>query len=190
MLIPPAYGLRDVPSATFTGDGDISYWNSYVAVTQMGGQGAFVDERIGVSRPLPSGTEDLVRPKLPALRDYQLSLAVPTPPAGSFDSAAAQRGRAVFEGGARCTSCHEGQLRTESDLHPPSDTQTEPVHANRSATKRYRVTPLRALFQHPPYFHDGSARTLDAVVDHYVRIMGLNLTPGQRTDLIEYLKSI
>jgi hypothetical protein len=190
VVIPPAYGLRDVPSATFTGDGDITYWNNYVAVTQMGGQGTFVDERIGVSRTLPSGTEDLVRPKLPALRAYQESLAAPTPPAGSFDSAAAQRGRAVFEGGARCTSCHEGQLRTEASLHPPTEIGTDPTYASRTATKQYRVTPLRALFQHPPYFHDGSAPTLAAVVDHYVRVMGLNLTPGQRTDLIEYLKSI
>jgi cytochrome c peroxidase len=49
---------------------------------------------------------------------------------------------------------------------------------------------LRGLQQHAPYFHDGSAPTLAAVVDHYERLFGLNLTPGQRADLIEYLKSL
>jgi mono/diheme cytochrome c family protein len=190
VVIPPAYGLRDVPSATFTGDGDIRYWNNYVAVTQMGGQGNFVDERIGVSRTLPEGTPDLVRPNLDALRDYQLSLAAPTPPANGFDGAAAQRGRAVFDGAGRCSSCHQGEKRTQEQLHAATEVGTDGTYATRTATKRYRTTPLRALFQHAPYFHDGSARTLDAVVDHYVTTLGLNLTPGQRTDLIEYLKSI
>jgi mono/diheme cytochrome c family protein len=190
VVIPPAYGLRDVPAATFTGDGDVRYWNNYVAVTQMGGQGNFVDERIGVSRTLPEGTPDLVRPNLDALRDYQLSLAAPAPPANTFDSAAAQRGRAVFDGAGRCSSCHQGERRTQEQLHPASEVGQDGAYAARTATRQYRTTPLRGLFQHPPYFHDGSARTLEAVVDHYVATMRLNLTPGQRTDLVEYLKSI
>ncbi|HET9316023.1 MAG TPA: c-type cytochrome [Vicinamibacteria bacterium] len=190
VVIPPAYGLRNAPSATYTGDGDVRYWNNYVAVTQMGGQGSFVDERIGVSRTLPDGTPDLVGPKLNALRDYQLSLAAPAPPAGSFDSTAAQRGRAVFDGAGRCASCHQGEVHTQEALHAPGEVGTDGTYATRTATKRYRSTPLRALWQHPPYFHDGSARTLDAVVDHYIALFGLNLTPGQRSDLVEYLKSI
>ena len=186
-MVSVSVGLAGVAKETYTGEGPVSYWNKYVAVTQMGGHGSFSDPRLGIKIVQ---TPDLVQRKLPALRDYQISLAAPTPPAGSFDATAAQRGRAVFDGGGRCSSCHEGQLRTEADLHPPSDAGTDPTTASRSATKRYRVTPLRALFQHPPYFHDGSARTLRAVVDHYVTVMGLNLTEGQKTDLVEYLKSI
>ena len=60
----------------------------------------------------------------------------------------------------------------------------------RTATKRYRTTPLRALFQHAPYFHDGSAATLEAVVDHYVAQFGLKLSGAQKADLVQYLKSI
>jgi mono/diheme cytochrome c family protein len=190
IVIPPAYGLRNVPSATFSGDGDVRYWNNYVAVTQMGGQGSFVDSRIGVERRLPDGTPDLVEPKLGALRDYQLSLEAPMPPSGSFDSAAAQRGRAVFEGAGRCATCHQGDRRTQETLHAPADTGMDGAYASRTATKRYRTTPLRGLFQHPPYFHDGSARTLTDVVSHYERVLGLTLTPGQKMDLVEYLKSI
>ena len=61
-------------------------------------------------------------------------------------------------------------------------------------TKLYRTTPLRGLWHPPqltgPYFHDGHALTLGAVVDHYVQLQGLTLTPRQRMDLIEYLKTL
>ena len=58
VVIPPAYGLRDIHRITFTGDGDdVSYWNRYVAVTQMGGLGSFSDPRIGVN--VTNGPVDL-----------------------------------------------------------------------------------------------------------------------------------
>lgn len=188
VVIPPAYGLRGSPHATFTGDGDIRYWNNYVAVTQMGGLGTFRDERIGLDRPLPANATDQVTPKLEPLRAYQLSLEVPAPPAGSFDAAAAGRGRTVFD--QRCASCHAGEARTERRLHAPADTGMDATYANRSASRQYRTTPLRGLWQHPPYFHDGRAKTLAAVVDHYDSALRLGLTPQQKADLVEYLKSI
>jgi len=190
VLIPPAYGLAGSPHATFTGDGDVRYWNNYVAVTQMGGQGEFVEPRLGISFLLPPGTPDLVQPKLAALRDYQLSLAAPAPPSGSFDPGAAGRGRAIFMGGARCAACHSGRALTDDALHAPAETGMDPRHAARSATRLYRATPLRALWQHAPYFHDGSAATLEDVVEHYRRVLGLTLTRNQKADLVEYLKSL
>ena len=66
----------------------------------------------------------------------------------------------------------------------------DPAYAERTATGKYRTTPLRGLLQHPPYFHDGSAPDLPAVVDHYDALFGLNLTPDQKADLAEYLKSL
>jgi mono/diheme cytochrome c family protein len=188
VVIPPAYGLRDVTHATFTGDGDIRYWNNYVAVTQMGGLGTFRDARIGVDRPLPANATDEVTPKLEPLRDYQLSLNAPAPPTGSFDATAAGRGRTLFE--QRCANCHRGEARSERELHAPAETGMDPEYANRSASRQYRTTPLRGLWQHPPYFHDGRARTLAAVVDHYDGALRLGLTPAQKADLVEYLKSI
>src|SRR5687768_12772342 len=95
IVIPPIYGLRGVAFETFTGDGPISYWNSYVGVGQMGGQGSFNDSRIGL---FINQSPDLVTPKLPALLEYQLSLRTPKPPAGSFDRDAAERGREIFSG--------------------------------------------------------------------------------------------
>jgi hypothetical protein len=194
--IPPIYGLKGVGFETYTGDGVISYWNSYVGVTQMGGHGSFRDRRIGLS---VTQTPDLVTPKLPALLDYQLSLRTPPPPRGSFDARAAQRGRTIFRREAGCASCHrspqftdvlDGRRSQLPLLHDPSEVGMDPRHAERSATGKYRTTPLRGLVRHAPYFHDGSAPTLAAVVEHYDRLFGLRLTPRQKADLVEYLKSI
>jgi mono/diheme cytochrome c family protein len=189
VVIPPAYGLHGVGLETYTGEGPVSYWNTYVAVTQMRGRGSFSDPRLGIVIVVPPA-EDEVKSKLPALRQYQLSLAAPAPPPGSFDAAAAERGRVVFRTVARCASCHVGPRFTNGNLHAPAETGMEPVHAQRSTTKRYRTTPLRALWQHAPYFHDGSAGTLEAVVAHYDDVLGLGLTDAETADLVAYLRSL
>lgn len=190
LVLPPAYGLIGVDKETFTAEGPVSYWNAYVAVTQMHGQGNFSDPRIGVNIVQ---TPDLVTPKLAALREYQLSLTTPPAPAGSFDAAAAQRGRAVFTGVANCASCHSGAILSDVNtgkLHAPSETGMDGAYAARTSQKAYRTTPLRGLWQHAPYFHDGSAATLLDVVEHYNRVRSLNLTDAQKRDLVEYLKTL
>ena len=199
VVIPPAYGLRRVGFETFTGDGPVSYWNNYVGVSQMGGHGSFSDPRIDLTIVQ---TPDLVTPKLPALREYQFSLDAPEPPRGSYNQGAAGRGRALFVGTARCATCHrspdftdvvQGQSPSQTPtprLHSPAETGMEPVYASRSATGAYRTTPLRGIWQHPPYFHDGSAATLADVVRHYNTQLSLGLTPQQQSDLVEYLKSL
>jgi mono/diheme cytochrome c family protein len=192
-VIPPAYGLAGVNSVTFTGDGDRpAYWNRYVAVTQMHGHGSFSEPRLGITVVNTNGTPDLVEAKLPALEAYQLSLSPPPPPTGSFDATAAARGQSVFEGPAQCATCHTGEAFTDANalLHQPSEVPTDPTHAQRSATKMYRTTPLRGIWQHPPYFHDGSAATLADVVERYDAVKGLGLTAQQKADLVEYLKSL
>jgi hypothetical protein len=193
LVIPPALGLAGVSLETYTGEGPISYWNQYVAVTQMGGKGSFIDPRLGI-RIVTKG-RDLVRPRLPALRDYQLSLPTPPPPAESFDTEAAERGEAVFNDNERgtCATCHIPPLYTDINLgilHDPEETGMDPAYAKRTATKKYRTTPLRALWQHPPYFHDGSAATLEEVVEHYDLFLELDLADEDKSDLVEFLKSL
>jgi hypothetical protein len=189
VLIPPIYGLADVPLETYTGDGPISYWNSYVGITQMGGIGDFFDPRIGVS---VSYDQDMISAKLPALYEYQVSLEAPDPDSTSFDTAAAARGQALFVGAAMCSTCHSGPALSDAGLawHAPEETGMDATYAERSATKLYRTTPLRALLAHPPYFHDGSAGTLDAVVTHYNTTLTLGLTEAQQADLVQYLNSL
>ena len=188
LVLPPAYGLARVNNETYTADGPISYWNAYVAVTQMHGHGNFSDPRLGIRIVQ---TPDRVTPKLAALREYQHSLPTPPPPAGSFDAARAGRGRAVFN--RTCAGCHVGGSGTDNNrgvLHAPAETGMDGAYAARTVNKRYRTTPLRGLWQHPPYFHDGSARTLADVVAHYDRVRSLNLTAEERTNLVEYLKTL
>jgi mono/diheme cytochrome c family protein len=189
LVIPPAYGLASVEKETFTAEGPISYWNNYVAVTQMGGKGSFSEPLLGINI---IQTPDLVQPRLPALRDYQLSLPKPPPPT-SFDQAAAAQGQEVFLGAGRCATCHIPPLYTDVNLgmlHDPVETGMDPAYAARTTTKQYRTTPLRALWQHAPYFHDGSAATLRDVVEHYDAFLGLGLTDDQKRNLVEFLKSI
>ena len=188
LVLPPAYGLARVRNETYTAEGPISYWNAYVAITQMHGRGNFSDPRLGINI---RQTPDLVAAKLPALRAYQHSIEAPAPPAGSFDAAAAGRGRGVFN--RSCASCHVGGSGTDNNsgvLHAPSETGMSAAYAARTANKAYRTTPLRGLWQHPPYFHDGSAATLEAVVTHYNNFRRLNLSAGQQQDLVQYLKSL
>ena len=194
LVIPPAYGLDGIHRITVTGDGeDLAYWNRYVAVAEMGGLGTVTEPRLNLS--ITHGTQDLVSSKLPALQAYQLTLKAPEPPAGSFGAAAAARGKQVFDGVGRCASCHSGPTFTDANtrLHPAADSMAEPEspsYAARSATKQYRTSPLKGVWQHAPYFHDGSAATLDAVVQVYNRKQALGLTAAEAADLVQYLKSL
>jgi cytochrome c peroxidase len=139
-----------------------------------------------------------VTAKLPALQAYQLSIAAPPAPAGSFDAAAATRGKVLFEAKAGCASCHSGPEFTDANerLHAPSEVASEPEaagvpsYASRTATKMYRTAPLKGVWQHPPYFHNGSAATLVDVVNKYNAKQSLGLTSAEVSDVAEYVKSL
>ena len=92
-----------------------------------------------------------------------------------------------------CATCHVGGNGTDNNsgvLHAASETGMSDAYAQRTANKKYRTTPLRGLWQHPPYFHDGSAATLADVVTHYDKVRQLKLSAGQQADLVHYLKSL
>jgi hypothetical protein len=194
VVLPPAFGLRHVKKETYTGDDVVSYWNAYVGITQMHGHGFFSDPRINVN---VSNPPDLISEKLPALLAYQLSLDAPSAQSGTFDAAAAARGKVVFNTTAGCARCHLGNIYSDINanrLHSPDEVGQNGDYALRSVTKLYRTTPLRGLWNPPqldgPYFHDGSAATLTTVVDHYIAKFGLSLTTRQKTDLVEFLKTL
>jgi mono/diheme cytochrome c family protein len=194
VVIPPAYGLEGIHRVTVTGDGtEIAYWNRYVAVAEMGGHGSFTEPRLDLK--VTHGSDDQVTSKLPALQAYQLSLPAPAAPVGSFDAAAAMRGKSVFNGAGKCLACHSGAQFTDANakLHPVGDSMAEPEtpsYASRSASKQYRTSPLKGLWQHAPYFHDGSAATLRDVANRYNTRQSLGLSTQQLDDLTEYLKSL
>jgi mono/diheme cytochrome c family protein len=201
-MIPPAFGLRQIRRELYTGDDTVSYWNAYVAITQMHGRGQFADARLGINKnnTPPNRVTTAV---LAALAEYQFSLDKPAPRPADFDAAAAARGRVVFDGAGQCATCHIGALLTDINrgtLHAPSVVASEPEpngapsYALRSVTKQYRTTPLRGLYNPPqlkgPYFHNGIAATLEAVVERYNTKRSLNLTAQQKADLVQYLRTL
>jgi hypothetical protein len=204
-LIPAAFGLAGVNLHTYSGWGSVSHWNAYVANTQMHGKGTFYDPRMNDPRRFPlaakSGawnkrdTPDLITSKLGALHVYQLSIPAPEPPQGSFDPAAAARGKMVFEGKAKCATCHVPPLFSEPGwpMHTAQEIGVDEFQASRSPdAKFYRTTPLRGLFARAKggFYHDGRFADLPAVVGHYTRVLDLSLTDTERADLVEYLKSL
>lgn len=254
-VIPSVFGLDNVHSAIFTGDGsELAYWNRYVGVTQMGGQGVFADPRLpdplqndgnpinrdqrgdgadcvatialaagstaggpdGTTITVPAdniendGKTDCVSNYLPALQAYQLSLAAPGLDVLEnnqgmqdfadahglptfFDAVAAERGETLFSGKATCATCHTGAELTDANdtLHDADATASADAnYVERSASRSWRTSPLAGVWTHPPYFHDGSAATLEDAVSRYSDKLQLELTPAEQRDLGEYLKSL
>ncbi len=204
VLIPPAFGLAGVNLHTWTGWGSVTYWNAFVANLEMHGKGTFFDPRLNdpVQFPIAAAngfgniqnTPDLVTSKLAALHFYQLAIPAPRPPKGSFDEDAAARGKALFSGVAKCSTCHVTPLFTEPgwNMHSASEIGIDDFQANRAPDKRYRTTPLKGLWTHTKggFYHDGRFATLDDVVQHYNSFFGLGLSDSQVHDLVQYLNSL
>jgi len=170
----------------------------------MHGKGNFFDPRLNDMEQFPIAAQngfadvrndpDLVTSKLAPLHFYQLGLVAPTPTKSSFNQEAAERGKKVFEGQAKCASCHVAPLFTEPgwNMHTPEEIGVDDFQANRAPDKRYRTSPLKGLWTHTKggFYHDGRFATLDSVVDHYNNFFGLNLSQDQKADLVQYLKSL
>jgi len=203
-LIPPAFGLAGVNLHTWTGYGSVPYWNAYVGATEMHGAGTFFDARFNDKDQFPvaaksgagntRGTPDRLTSKLAALHFYQLSIPAPAAPAGSYDKAAFERGRTLFNGTAKCATCHVPPLFTEpgNNLHAPSEIGVDSFQADRSPTHMYRTAPLAGLWTHQKggFYHDGRFAALIDVVNHYDAHLNLGLSSTQKNDLVEYLKGI
>jgi hypothetical protein len=203
-LIPPAFGLAGVNLHTWTGWGSVTHWNAFVANLEMHGKGTFFDPRLNDPAQFPVAAKagfgnvrnnpDLVTSKLAALHFYQLAIPAPKPPEGSFNKELATRGKVIFDGKAKCATCHVPPLFTEPgwNMHTASEMGIDDFQAIRSPDKRYRTAPLKGLWTHQKggFFHDGRFADLTAVVEHYNGLFKLNLTEQEKRDLVEYLKSL
>jgi hypothetical protein len=203
-LFPAAFGLAGVNLHTYTGWGGVSHWNAFVANLEMHGKGTFIDARLDDPLRFPIAARagfghvrndpDLITSKLPALQFYQLSIPAPMPAPGTFDAHAAEAGKAVFNGAARCSTCHVPPLFTEPgwNLHTAQEIGIDDFQSARSPDQRYRTTPLGGLFTREKggFYHDGRFANLRALVEHYNQVFNLNLGEQAKMDLIEYLKSL
>jgi hypothetical protein len=217
--IPSAFGKDGQNLHTWGGGwGTVTYWNAYVAITQMHGIGNFRDERLDDPTKYPvaakagfghitpyvgsgilpvpeksTGLPDQTTEALRSLDFYQRALPVPEPPKGSFDPAAAKRGEMVFNGQGKCTNCHLGSIGSAPGYNAvkPAEICTDAFHANRAPDGTYVIAPLQALFTRSKrgFYHDGRFPTLLAVVNHYNSCFNLGLTAREKGDLVEFLKS-
>ncbi|WP_407676462.1 hypothetical protein [Povalibacter uvarum] len=203
-LIPPAFGLAGVNLHTWTGWGSVTHWNAFVANLEMHGKGTFYDPRLDDATKFPiaaregfghiTATEDQITPALGALHLYQLALAAPRPPRGSYNANAAARGKTLFNGKAECSTCHVPPIFTEPgyNMHTPEEIGIDSFQADRAPDGRYRTAPLKGLWTHTRggFYHDGRFATLGDVIAHYDGTFGLGLSAGEKRDLAEYLKSL
>jgi cytochrome c peroxidase len=172
--------------------------------SRMRGKGNFDDSRLDDAAQFPiaaanhfghvHNSPDRITSNLPALHLYQLSIRAPAPPSNSFDHTAADRGRELFSGKARCTTCHADPVFTEPgwNMHKASEVCVDDFQANRAPDHAYRTAPLNGLWTHTKggYYHDGRFATLAQVVNHYDTCFSLGLTAQEQSDVVEYMKSL
>jgi hypothetical protein len=215
--IPPAFGLAGHDLHTWgAGWGTVTYWNAYVANTQMMGIGNFYDPRLNDPAKYPVAARsgrwnircgrpvgnveratctgpDRITSKLAALHFYQLALPAPEPPKGSFNRGAAKRGERIFNGKGKCASCHMPPLFTDAgwNAHRGEEICIDNFHANRAPGNAYVTAPLKGMFAKSKrgFYHDGRFPDLEAVVEHYNSCFDLALTARDKSDLVDFLQS-
>ena len=203
-LIPPAFGLAGVNLHTWTGWGSVTHWNAFVANLEMHGKGTFYDPRLNDPAQFPVAARagfgnvrsepDLITPKLAALHFYQLAIPSPSAPASNRMESAIENGKSIFDGKAKCSTCHVSPLFTEPgwNMHTAAEIGIDDFQANRAPDRRYRTAPLKGLWTHQKggFYHDGRFATLRDVVEHYNEFFRLGLNEQEKNDLVKYLLSL
>ena len=122
------------------------------------------------------------------------------------------RGFAIFvdSNKGNCAVCHAGANFTDNGFHNIGLTSFGVDHPDLGRYAHKPVQSMKGAFKTPtlrdiaytaPYFHDGSANTLEEVIDHYIsgglvksnlspNMKKLNLTDREKDDLVEFLKSL
>jgi len=122
-------------------------------------------------------------------------------------SAAARRGMELFFGKANCSACHTGPNFTDNAFHnigigmdaKEPDKGREEVSKMLGDRGSFKTPTVRDVALTGPYMHDGSLKTLEEVIEHYVKggipnpqldeeIFPLKLTAEQKADLVTFLK--
>jgi len=147
-----------------------------------------------------------------ALLEYERSLVTPNAPfdrylRGEADavSAEAKRGYALFKSYG-CASCHQGKavggnmlqrVGVMRDYFAERGDVKTPDFGRFNVTKLerdrfvFRVPSLRNVALTAPYFHDGSAPTLESAITMMARYqLGRELDPGDVALLVEFLRSL
>ena len=118
-------------------------------------------------------------------------------------SEAAQRGMKLFFSKANCVACHSGPNFTDNGFHniglPSSDEGRVAISKSSGDRGAFKTPTLREIAKTGPYMHDGSLKTIEEVIAHYVKggtpnpqldeeLFPLKLSPEEISDLITFLK--
>ena len=118
----------------------------------------------------------------------------------------AQRGQKLFFGKAHCSACHAGPNFTDNSFHNVGvgmdqkdfDKGRADISKLSGDTGAFKTPTLREIAKSGPYFHDGSAKTLEDVIDHYAKggipnewldeeIFNIKIAPGEKADLVKFM---
>lgn len=120
-------------------------------------------------------------------------------------SPAAIRGLEIFKGKGNCIDCHDGPNLTDDSYHNigvnNGDDGRYAVTGNKNMKGAFKTPGLRNIIFSAPYLHDGSAATLEEVIDFYNKggnggenldklIKPLGLTTQEKFDLIAFLGAL
>lgn len=125
-------------------------------------------------------------------------------------SAAAVRGMDLFNGKGHCTSCHSGPLFSDQRFHNLgvgykdgkfADVGRFEVTKDPKDMGAFRTPGLRGIAETGPFLHDGSEKTLEAVMDLYDRggirnpnldplMLPLHLSGREKMDIVEFMKAL
>jgi cytochrome c peroxidase len=128
---------------------------------------------------------------------------------GAF-SQAAQRGWKIFDEKAKCTNCHDGRLLTDQQFHnvgigmdaAKPDVGRAAISKDEKDTGAFKTPTLLDISKSAPYFHDGSAKTLEEAVDVMINggkknkyldetnLKAVKLTAQEKADLMAFLRSL
>lgn len=117
---------------------------------------------------------------------------------GKLDPAKAtpaeMRGQDVFFGKGRCGACHAAPYYTDNSMH---NLKVERFFTPRmingrmaSADGPIKTFPLRGVKDSPPYLHDGRLLTLEDTVEFFNLVLGLQLAPQEKQDLVAFLRAL
>jgi cytochrome c peroxidase len=112
----------------------------------------------------------------------------------SLSSASERRGQEIFFGKGKCATCHVAPYYTDGLMH---DLELERFFEPRlingimaSAEGPIKTLPLRGIKDSPPYLHDGRLLTLEDTIEFFNLVLSLDLTSGEKRDLLRFLYTL
>jgi hypothetical protein len=104
-----------------------------------------------------------------------------------------QKGKDIFQSDAtRCARCHVPQTDYTDRTAYPLVKRVVPLDFDADPNPAFKTPSLKHLVNHPPYFHDGSAASIEELIERNANRMGqtAHLSSEERAALVAFLKTL